>query len=304
MQTFALTLDDGRSIPIKVSGSLTMRRATAKPAPRPVRPRPAPRFRPMAAATLERLEDVVYPVYAQPKFDGVRCLIVEGLGPVTRTLKPIPNDHIRAALADAPVGLDGELVTYSGGPDPFNRVQSKVMTRAGAPTFTFHVFDRFDDPLEPFAERRPTEAPHPRVSLAPTRLVTSRGELERLERLWVDVMGHEGVVLRDPDGEYVLGPAGDGELVKWKRFEDAEAIVIGVRPLVKGGQAQPAVGALVLEQPNGVAFRLGVGFSAAERATLWARKETLTGAAVTYRFQGRGRNGRPLRARYAGVRFD
>src|SRR5690606_28483163 len=41
--------------------------------------------------------------------------------------------------------------------------------------------------------------------------------------------GYEGVMLRDPDGPYKFGRSTlrEGTLLKLKRFEDAEAVVIG-----------------------------------------------------------------------------
>ncbi|KKL60017.1 hypothetical protein LCGC14_2209470, partial [marine sediment metagenome] len=56
--------------------------------------------RPMLAATVayDDLEKVEWPVLCSPKIDGIRCLIHPELGPVTRSFKPLPNEHVRERL--------------------------------------------------------------------------------------------------------------------------------------------------------------------------------------------------------------
>ena len=101
-------------------------------------------FRPLLAADATDA-DIRYPVLASPKIDGIRCLIVNGKA-VTRSLKPIPNEHIRSMLEKyAPDGADGEIVVG----DSFNATTSAVMSRDGEPEFTYFIFD---DCKESFAQ--------------------------------------------------------------------------------------------------------------------------------------------------------
>ena len=65
-------------------------------------------MKPLLAYTVSDLAAVRFPVLASPKLDGVRCVIRDGVA-MTRTLKPIPNRHVRAMLAHLP-DLDGELI--------------------------------------------------------------------------------------------------------------------------------------------------------------------------------------------------
>src|SRR4051812_20439337 len=56
------------------------------------------------------LSKITYPVIVQPKLDGIRCFIVDGVAR-SRTFKPIPNAEIQAALGRSEFdGLDGEIV--------------------------------------------------------------------------------------------------------------------------------------------------------------------------------------------------
>src|SRR6187399_613175 len=63
------------------------------------------------------LVDLPYPLLGSPKIDGIRCLFTRE-GPILRSGKPIPNEHIRSVLEDhceALHGLDGEIIA---GEDP------------------------------------------------------------------------------------------------------------------------------------------------------------------------------------------
>src|SRR5690606_22412947 len=83
-------------------------------------------FRPMLAVEAS-IEDIRFPVLASPKLDGIRATMVDGKA-LTRSLKPIPNHHVRMWLeANCPNGWDGELMLprrADGTLPDFNEVQS------------------------------------------------------------------------------------------------------------------------------------------------------------------------------------
>lgn len=278
-------------------------------------------FKPLLAAKAE-LDLIRYPVLASPKIDGIRC-IIRSHQPVTRMLKPIPNDHIRNTLHQASVhlaldGLDGELITLKedGSLDDFNTAQSKIMRRDGAPQFQFLVFDMVDDTYG-FADR--LRMAHEACRYSPYLKavdhvpITGPEELALIEQAHVNE-GYEGTMLRRPDGRYKFGrsTAREGILLKVKRFEDDEATITGTvermhnaneamtnalgrteRSSAKAGLVgMDTLGALQCVW-NGVAFDLGTGFDDAQRAALWAKRDLLVGKAVTFKFQGVGSGGAP-----------
>lgn len=55
-------------------------------------------MKPILAGEVTDPEKIKFPVYASPKYDGIRALVVDGLL-VSRTLKPIPNHYIRSMLS-------------------------------------------------------------------------------------------------------------------------------------------------------------------------------------------------------------
>ena len=101
-------------------------------------------FRPMLAATAEKLKDVKLPTWGSVKLDGIRCELIES--PRTgrrlacsRSLKPIPNIHIRKTIEESnlPLGCEGELIVGEN----FQDTASAVMSVGGEPDFTYHIFD-------------------------------------------------------------------------------------------------------------------------------------------------------------------
>jgi DNA ligase-1 len=206
-------------------------------------------FRPMRAGDITMVDGVAdlstltFPVLASPKIDGIRCLITAD-GPVTRSLKPIRNDYIRERLSKLPVGFDGEITVgkiTSGtdeGDSVMNRTSSGVMSKDGAPDFIYHVFDDFtasggyaerlntvglrflEAGKETFTYSRAVPLPHPQFANA--------DELAAYEAQCV-ADGYEGIMIRSVDGPYKYGESTtkEGYLLKWKRWKDAEAWVIG-----------------------------------------------------------------------------
>jgi len=94
----------------------------------------------------------------------------------------------------------------------------------------------------------------------------------------------EGVMLKDPNSEYERKRS--FSLLKVKRFEDAEAEVIGH---ARGeGRCYTMCGALMMREKDGTEFKIGSGLSDAMR-----RKPPKKGSIVTFKFQGRSNAGKP-----------
>ena len=105
--------------------------------------------------------------------------------------------------------------------------------------------------------------------------------------------GAEGLMLRRADAPYRAGRSDD--LIKLKLHEDAEAVVIGYEP--GKGKYQGMTGALVVQMPSGLRFKIGSGLSDADRA-----HPPPIGSTITYRYNGTHPSGLPRFARYWRVR--
>lgn len=271
-------------------------------------------MKPMLADALEGAPK--FPVLASPKIDGIRCLIIADghlAMAVSRSLKPIRNEFVQKILSDRRlVGLDGELVV--GEPhakDCMQATTSGVMSADGEPDFTFWVFDRHDKPglswwdrTERFRSSRRRCLPA-RVRFLPQTLVESQAQLDAFEAECLE-QGYEGVMLRQPEAPYKFGRSrnSDGALLKLKRFEDAEAEIVGFeeemhntnqatkdalghteRSTAKAGMVgKGTLGALVCRTPEGVEFNIGSGFTALQRETFWrCGRNELLGKIVKYK---------------------
>jgi DNA ligase-1 len=269
---------------------------------------------PVSALTGEPdLSVICYPVLVSPKIDGIRCLITEN-GPVTRSLKPIRNDYIRNKLAKLPVGFDGEItvgkITSGGEGDDsvMNRTSSGVMRKDGEPDFIYHVFDDFSTSggfadrqevlCRKFIELGAQSLMETRAVFLAHTIIDDEKSLRAYEKKCVDVDGFEGIMLRSVNGPYKYGESTtkEGYLLKWKRWKDAEAWVIGAKEeMANNNEAKKnalgltersthkdnktpkgVLGKLVCmwhrpppgADPNAV-FEIGSGFTKEQRADLW-----------------------------------
>ena len=281
-------------------------------------------LKPMLAAPAD-LDNLRFPLLASPKLDGIRALKV-GKTLLSRTLKPIPNAHVQSAAVAWPEGLDGELIV--GSPtdkDVYRNTVSGVMKATGTPNFTFWVFDRHDrtsayqDALELIQQ---AAAQHISVEMLNQEVVHDVDSLLSYEAQQVE-LGFEGVILRDPHAPYKFGrsTAKEGYLLKVKRFEDSEAMVIGVveemhngneatkdnlgrtkRSTAKVGKTgKGTMGTLVCRDlKTGVEFEIGTGFTAADRIEMWAAPPI--NQVVRYKFFPIGTKDKPRHPVFQGYR--
>ena len=107
--------------------------------------------------------------------------------------------------------------------------------------------------------------------------------------------GGEGLMLHHRHAHYRAGRS--DSLLKLKPYADAEAKVVSHLP--GKGKYQGKMGALLVELADGRRFRLGSGFTDAQRA-----RPPPVGSDVTYRYNGLTRSGLPRFARFIRVRHD
>lgn len=96
--------------------------------------------------------------------------------------------------------------------------------------------------------------------------------------------GGEGVMIKDPKSLYENRRS--DKLLKVKKFDDAEATVIGHE---KGtGRCSAMCGAIRVRTDEGMEFKIGSGFDDAQR-----RKPPKIGSRVTYKYMGKTDLGKP-----------
>jgi len=252
--------------------------------------------------------------------------------------KPISNLYVQRQL-DRPelVGLDGELLAAAR----FNETSSALASFGGEPAFEYHIFDRWDRPNDPFDHRlrsiKLLQLPHvsDNVDLFKHPHVEIHSATMLSEYLEQDLpLDAEGAITRDPKGPYKFGRATEKQqwMLKHKPFMDAEAVVVGIEELlhnlndpevsqlglqrrshhqagkVPGGK----LGALICVEAHhqdhipdsAPRFRIGTGFTDADRHTLWAWRDALVGRVVKFKYMKHGTKNAPRHPVFLGLRAE
>lgn len=289
-------------------------------------------MKPMLAAKTDG-KGLSYPLLASPKLDGVRALIIDGVV-MSRSFKPIPNAHVQELFGRPEYnGLDGELIV--GAPtdkDVYRNTTSGVMSQAGEPDVSYHVFDKFDhgggfhDRLR--ASQEIISRLNPIIPIVPVehRFIACEQTLLALEEQYL-AEGYEGVMLRHQRGPYKHGRSTEKEgwLLKLKRFDDSEAVILDTYELMhnaneatqnelgytersshKAGMVGKGIlgGLSVRDVYSGVEFDIGTGFDQATREALWKQRDQLPGQVIKYKFFASGVKDKPRFPVFLGFRSD
>lgn len=287
------------------------------------------RFKPMLSGKAD-LDNIKFPVLASPKLDGVRVIVKDGVV-YSRNFKRIPNDHVQALFGRKECeGFDGELIVGPATSDTvFQSTTSGVMTGSGKPDVVFHVFDdtgindNFENRYHQLDRRVKKKCRGMKVALVSHIHITDLKDLLDFEEECV-AQGYEGIMIRDPNGKYKHGRSTtkEGGLLKIKRFEDDEAVVIGVEELMTNNNEQeldnlghkvrsskkegmvPAgkLGALIVKHKTFGEFKIGSGFTEDARIKLWRERDELKGRLAKFKYQPSGVKDKPRFPVFLGFR--
>lgn len=116
-----------------------------------------------------------------------------------------------------------------------------------------------------------------------------------LQQLFEDVLskGGEGLMLHRGDAYYQAKRSKD--LMKLKKYQDAEAVVLQHFP--GKGRNSGRLGAILVKTEDGTVFKIGSGFSDLER-----ENPPAIGTTITYKYIGKTRNGVPRFASFMRIR--
>lgn len=297
-------------------------------------------FKPMLAGTPQSDADARFPMLASPKLDGIRAACKDRTL-LSRSLKLIPNKLVQSVLSLPELhGLDGELVVGpANAPNVMQATTSIVMSIEKIVPFEYHVFD-FWDSREGFHDRL-AHAEHVVLSatrnwlslmtaarlegapafihecpirMVPHRMAHNLDELAAFEAEMLE-LGYEGIMGRHPNGAYKFGRSTvrEGGLLKFKRFTDGEAIIVGFEEEMKNGNAaqtnelgrtkrstakagltgKGTLGAFVCKRltvnakgvlvTSDLTFNIGTGMDAALRQRVWERREAYMNGIVKFK---------------------
>lgn len=295
-----------------------------------------------APTTELELASLKYPMLGSAKVDGIRMLVMPDINgkpiALSRKLEPIPNKHVQALFARPEfIGLDGELAV---GPVTAKKLwqvtQSGVLSIDGTPNVKWHVFDNFAMNAEYVLRAKAameTVQQYQKSTLLDTIQWLPQARIDTYEQLrqfeeYNLELGFEGVILRAPMAPYKHGRSTvkQAYMIKVKRFEDGEAEIVDTveqrtnnneattdalgytkRSSHAGGKADAGVlGALQVIGRGGrwdrVSFEIGTGFTAEQRANLWAGRQYIVGKLVKYKHFPIGAVDRPRHPVFLGFR--
>lgn len=268
-------------------------------------------FKPMLANKWEDYADKIqYPIYSQPKLDGIRC-IVRNDGMWTRTGKPIISaPHIFEALKplfeqDQDLIFDGELYADKYAND-FNAIVSLVKKSKptakdledSAKVIEYHVYDLPSHDgvfFKRYKELHKIKLPSCCV-IVKTYLVKTEEDTSTLYGNYV-ALGYEGQMLR-------LNSAYENKrsksLLKHKSFIDEEYTIVGYEE--GNGNLAGMIGALVFQTAQGDKFTASVNGGWDHLKELWSERDTLIGQEATIKYFNITPDGKPRFPKVTAIR--
>jgi DNA ligase-1 len=246
----------------------------------------------------EHLKKVKFPVYSQPKLDGLRCVITR-TGAWSRNWKPFMTlKHLKDALAglfeEYPEieAFDGEVYNHEL-KDDFNSLVSLVKQpkpteediRKASEMVEYHIYDVIPVGAPSFEKRNKRlldifkRTSHPKLKYVSTTRVKNQDDLDDLMGAYLED-GYEGQMIRDLAGLYENKRT--DKLLKRKEFVDGEWPIIGYKE-GKGNR----IGCIVLrcKTASGAEFDCSVKGSIEYTRRLWNNRDKLLGKMATVKYQ-------------------
>ena len=256
-------------------------------------------FEPMLAAKWEDYKDKIqYPIFSQPKLDGIRCIVTKD-GMFSRNGKPIISaPHIRESLNEVfeaypNLILDGELYADKFAND-FNKIVSLVKKtkptdadlKESKKNIQYWIYDIPNNDIQ-FGDR--CDRLHDLFNYnfddmtkhcveVETKICNDEDEVMGLYEEYVD-NGFEGQMLRT-NGKYENKRS--KSLLKHKSFVDEEYTIIDI---VEGeGNRTGTAGYFVFETAEGKPFKSNVKGTWEETAEMLKNKKKLIGKEATVKY--------------------
>jgi DNA ligase-1 len=255
-------------------------------------------FEPMLASKWEDSKDkITYPIFSQPKLDGIRCIVTKD-GMFSRNGKPIISaPHIRESLSEIfdvypDMVLDGELYADKFAND-FNKIVSLVKKtkptdadlKESKKNIQYWIYDLPDNGIQ-FGDRcdrlhdlfENYNAFNKHCVEVETTLCMSEDDVMDLYEEYVE-QGFEGQMLR-------LNKAYENKrsksLMKHKSFIDEEYTILDI---VEGeGNRTGTAGYMVFETENGDRFKSNIKGTWEETAEMLKNKKKLIGKEATIKY--------------------
>ncbi|UZV39652.1 ATP-dependent DNA ligase [Trabzonvirus APT65] len=238
---------------------------------------------------------IKYPCYVSPKLDGVRCFascdginvtLMSRLGKYFQVPIHIHEEILYLHQQTGITLFDGELYTH--GEKLQNIVSCVMKENEMTGRLQFWIFDlpsdkvwahRYEDLMTLHDHIRPSSC----IKLVSNYIADNEFDARQAMNMYLQ-KGFEGMMLRNSEGLYKYNHRSP-DLMKWKDFQDAEALVVGVTK-DKNGE-----GVLKCKMPSGVYFECKMVGNKEYR--LFSNMLNLVGSWITYKYQALTEDGVP-----------
>lgn len=243
------------------------------------------------------LKKVKFPCIVQPKYDGVRCLMLEENGKVillSRKGKEYNIPHLKKWGEEHRnlLPLDGEL--YNHRDLTFQEIVSAVKRHSEiTPKIRYVVYDRPVKnktnhvrwgELQNDFKGLPEDSP---VYLSSSLVLYDKEQLFKAHDMYVE-QGYEGAIIRNLEGLYEFGFRSNN-LIKLKQFDDLEFEIVDVVEAT----GRDAGTAIFVCKCGGGEFNVKPQGSRELRADYFKNADKLIGKMVTVQYQGFSDDGIP-----------
>ncbi len=239
-------------------------------------------MKPMLAHPIEKVKEssIEFPVFVQPKLDGVRCLAIISVSEVkllSRGGKFYKVPHIQKELKkfreflatpEDVIILDGEIYNHEM---EFEDIVSSVKAiKASTMKLKYCVYDMaesddidFQHRFDGLAALFTADIDKNIIILVPTKTVQSMDQISKFHEKCIE-SGYEGAMVRLSSGRYEFG-ARSRSLLKVKKFDETEYPLIKFD--VSGHRGVQDIKA-VCEGPNGSKFSASMNGSLEHKQSL------------------------------------
>ena len=229
-------------------------------------------IKPMLAKKAD-LDKIIFPVFIQPKLDGVRCLMIvkdsevsflSRSGKSYTTLSHIENDVLFSINKEQDFRLDGEgcseEITFQ------ESISAVKAIGSNSKKLKFRCYDIVNDYSQSnrlnLISTLVNQINSKHVIEVETKLAYSKIEVMTLHNLWVEE-GNEGAMIRKPSGLYKQG-ARSSDLLKVKVFDEEEFFVTDI---IQGKRAEDLIA--VCHTANSKEFKAKLVGPMDYKAKLW-----------------------------------
>lgn len=270
-------------------------------------------LKPMLALELDSTKDLSYPVYIQPKLDGVRCLIYKMNDEIIfqsrqNTLYE-PFDHLKKELeiifSKIKIKnfiLDGELYNHELGFENITGIVRRSKNKhVDTHKIQYHIYDCFlnnEDNDKSYSERLSLlqslfeNENFSNIVFVDTLIANNKSDIEKYHTFYTTMkIPYEGIMIRTYDGKYKQQNRSK-DLQKYKKFQDEEFEIVGHFEGTGSHKGTPIFECKLNDDSNKT-FKVMLQGSLENRKNIMKNIEKYYGKLLIVKFQEKSKNGIP-----------